>query len=148
MTDVDGLDDDAIRALLTSSRRWAVVGASVNPARPSFGVAGFLVQASFEVTPVNPGHAGTSLHGRPVAASLDDAAPLEVVDVFREASAALGVVRDVIRIGGARAVWMQLGVINEAAAAEGRAAGLVVVMDRCPKIEWRRLGLHAAPHLS
>jgi predicted CoA-binding protein len=136
MTDVDGLDDDAIRALLTSSRRWAVVGASVNPARPSFGVAGFLVQAGFEVTPVNPGHAGTSLHGRPV------------VDVFREASAALGVVRDVIRIGGARAVWMQLGVINEAAAAEGRAAGLVVVMDRCPKIEWRRLGLHAAPHLS
>jgi predicted CoA-binding protein len=140
MNPVDGLDDDAIRALLLNTRRIAVVGASANPARASNEVAGFLVQRGFDVTPVNPGLAGQQLHGATAVASLADAGPLDMVDIFRRSEEAGAVVDEAIRLG-ARSVWMQLDVIDTAAAERARAAGLVVVMDRCPKIEWRRLGL-------
>ncbi len=138
----DGISalDEVIRDLLRRTRRIAVVGASARPERPSYGVMGFLVARGFEVVPVNPGLAGESIHGRRVVATLAEAGPLEMVDLFRRPEEVLAPVEEAIGLG-ARAVWMQLGVVNEAAAAAARAAGLVVVMDRCPKIEWGRLGL-------
>ncbi|MGC9271071.1 CoA-binding protein [Acidiphilium sp.] len=137
---IDGLNDAAIRAILTGTRRIALVGASANPARPSNGVLRFLLTHGYAVTPVNPGLAGQLLHGAPVVASLDDAAPLDLVDLFRASDKVMPAVRDALRLG-ARTIWMQLGVINHDAAAIARAAGLAVVMDRCPVIEWARLGL-------
>ena len=139
--------DDTIRTVLTTTRRIAVVGASNRPSRPSNGVFAFLLARGYDVTGVNPGIAGQMLHGAPVVASLDEmvqsgAGPLDMVDVFRAADQVGPVVDDAIRLG-ARTVWMQLGVIDEAAAARARAAGLTVIMDRCPAIEWPRLGLPA-----
>ncbi len=139
---IDGLSDDDIRALLRRTQRIAVVGASARPERPSHHVTAFLVACGYDVTPVNPGLAGQTLHGRRVAATLAEAAPLQVVDVFRASREAGAVVDDAIRLG-AEAVWMQLGIVDEAAAARGRAAGLTVVMDRCPAIEAPRLGIFA-----
>ncbi len=135
---IPGHDDAAIRDILTQTRRIAVVGASANPARPSFGVMRFLLQHGFDVTPVNPGLAGQQILQRTVVADLADAGPLDMVDVFRAPEHVGPVVEAAIRLG-ARTVWMQLGVINEPAAALTRAAGLRVVMDRCPAIEWPRL---------
>jgi predicted CoA-binding protein len=132
--------DDEIRTILTQTRRIAVVGASDKPWRPSHGVFGFLVRQGFDATPVNPLVAGRAIHGRTVVATLAEAAPLEMVDVFRASANAGEVVDEAIRLG-ARTVWLQLGVIDEAAAARARTAGLTVVMDRCPVIEFRRLGL-------
>jgi predicted CoA-binding protein len=134
--------DDSIRTVLTTTRRIAVVGASNRPGRPSNGVFAFLVARGFDVIGVNPGIAGQTLHGAPLVASLDEAAPLDMVDVFRAADQVGPVVDDAIRLG-ARTVWMQLGVVNEAAAARATAAGLTVIMDRCPAIEWPRLRLPA-----
>jgi predicted CoA-binding protein len=135
--------DAAIRDVLTRYRRVALVGASAKPERPSHGVMGFLLRHGFAVTPVNPGLAGQSIHGQAVAAKLDDAAPLEIVDIFRASDQVGPVVADAIRLG-ARVIWMQLGVVNRDAAAAARAAGLTVIMDRCPAIEWPRLGLRRA----
>jgi predicted CoA-binding protein len=133
-------DDAAIRDLLLRTRRIAVVGASDRPDRPSHGVFGFLLARGYDAVPVNPVLAGRAVHGRPVLASLAEAAPLDMVDVFRRSAEAGPVVDEAIRLG-ARTVWLQLGVVDEAAAARARAAGLAIVMDRCPVIEWRRLGL-------
>jgi predicted CoA-binding protein len=138
----DGNDDATIRDILLSTRRIAVVGASDRPDRPSFGVARFLVDRGYAITPVNPGIAGRSLHGATVVARLDEARPppLDMVDVFRRSADAGAVVDEAIRLG-ARAVWLQLGVVDDAAGERARAAGLRFVQDRCPVIEWRRLGL-------
>lgn len=132
--------DDAIRDLLLRTRRIAVVGASDRPDRPSNGIFGFLLTRGYDAVPVNPLLAGRSVHGRAVLAGLDDARPLDMVDIFRRSADAGAVVDEAIRLG-ARSVWMQLGVVDEAAAERARAAGLAVVMDRCPAVEWRRLGL-------
>jgi uncharacterized protein len=132
--------DEEIRRILLETRRIAVVGASDRPSRPSNGVTRFLIDRGYEVTPVNPGIEGRPLHGRPVVRSLGQAGPLDMVDVFRRASEAGAVVDEAIRLG-ARTVWLQLGVIDHAAAARARAAGVAVVMDRCPVIEWHRLRL-------
>jgi predicted CoA-binding protein len=140
---MDGLDDSAIRDILTTTRRIALVGASANPARASHEVMGFLLAHGFDVTPVNPGLAGQTLLGRTVVASLDEAGPLEMVDLFRASEHVGPAVDDAIRLG-AKVVWMQLGVVNEPAAEAARRAGLRVVMDRCPKIEWSRLGMRSA----
>jgi len=138
----DGLDDAAVRRILLRTRRVALVGASDNPARPSFAVMAFLLAHGFDVVPVNPHGAGRDIQGRSVVGSLAEAGPLDMVDVFR-ASAHVGPVMDeAIRLGAAT-VWLQLGVIDAEAMARGRQAGLDVVMDRCPAIEWRRLGLGA-----
>lgn len=139
---VDGLEDGAVRAILAGTRRIAMVGASDKPHRPSNHVLAFLVERGFDVTPVNPGLAGKRIHGCRVVASLAEAAPLEMVDVFRAAPAVGPVVDEAARLG-ARVIWMQLGVVDEAAAARARATGIEVVMDRCPVIEWPRLGLGA-----
>ena len=134
-------DDATIRDILLTTRRIAVVGASDRVERPSWGVTGFLVERGYAVTPVNPGIAGRDLHGRQVVAHLAAAGPdLDMVDVFRRSQDAGAVVDEVIRLG-ARTVWLQLGVTDDAAGARARAAGLRFVQDRCPVIEWRRLGL-------
>jgi predicted CoA-binding protein len=99
----------------------------------------FLLDRGFDVTPVNPGLAGQTIHGRAVAARLADAAPLDMVDVFRNSRHVGPLVDEAIRLG-ARTIWMQLGVIDHAAARRARDAGIAVVMDRCPVIEDRRLG--------
>ena len=137
---VDGLDDAAIARILTRTRRIALVGASANRDRPANHVQAWLQERGYEVTPVNPGLAGQTLLGRRVVASLAEAAPLEMVDVFRNPRQVPPIVDEAIRLG-ARVVWMQLGVIHEEAAATARVAGITVVMDRCPVIETRRLGL-------
>jgi uncharacterized protein len=128
---------DDVRALLTGTRVWAVVGCSPDPARDSHRIAALLQRSGYRVIPVNPG-AGEILGERCYPSLHDVPEPVEVVDVFRRASAAGAHVDEAIAIG-ARAVWMQLGVIDPAAAARGRAAGLRVVMDRCPAIELPRL---------
>ena len=137
---IDGLDDATIAAVLRDTKRIALVGASANPQRPANGVQALLQRRGYAVTPVNPGLAGQLLHGQEVVADLAAAAPLDMVDVFRASEHVGPVMDEAIRLG-ARTVWLQLGVIDAAAAALGRAAGLVVVMDRCPAIELRRLGI-------
>ena len=141
---LDGQSDDSIRAILTTTRRIALVGASAKPHRPSHGVMRFLLDRGFDVTPVNPGLAGQAIHGRTVVDRLDGAAPLEMVDVFRNSAHVGPVVDAAIRLG-AKVIWMQLGVIDQAAAERARQAGIAVVMDRCPVIEERRLGLRIGP---
>ncbi len=137
---IDNLPDATIAAILTGTKRIALVGASNKPHRASFEVMGFLLRAGFDVTPVNPHLAGQILHGRTVVASLDEAAPLEMVDLFRASANVAPAVDAAIRLH-AKVVWMQLGVIDEAAAGKARDAGLIVAMDRCPVIENARLGL-------
>jgi uncharacterized protein len=128
---------DDVRAILTGTRTWAVVGCSPDPQRDSHRIASMLQRRGYVVIPVNP-MAGEIL-GERCYPTLDTAPPgIEVVDVFRRPEVAGAHVDEAIAIG-AKAVWMQLGVIDEAAAERGRAAGLRVVMDRCPAIELPRL---------
>ncbi|MCC2601132.1 CoA-binding protein [Sphingopyxis yananensis] len=134
-------DPAEIRELLSVKRRIAVVGASPNPARASYEVMLFLRDKGHDVIAVNPGHAGKTIDGVPVVASLANVEPpAEIVDIFRNSDDAGSAVDEAI-VHGAKAVWMQLGVINQAAAQRAEAAGLIVVMDHCPKIEIRKLGL-------
>lgn len=134
-------DEGEIRAMLSQPRRIAVVGASPDPARDSNRVLAFLAAQGHDVIAVNPGHAGATIHGAPVVAALANIdPPAEIVDIFRNSAAAGGVVDDAIA-HGAKAVWMQLGVVDANAAQRAQAAGVIVVMDRCPKIEIPRLGL-------
>jgi predicted CoA-binding protein len=137
---VDGLDDTAIAAILRQVRRIALVGASANPDRPASEIQAWLQARGYAVTPVNPGLAGQMLRGGRVVGSLTEAAPLEMVDVFRNPAFVAPIVDEAIRLG-ASVVWMQLGVVHQEAAARARAAGITVVMDRCPLIETRRLGI-------
>jgi len=133
--------DQDIARLLTETKRIALVGASAKPERASNRVLKFLIEQGYDVVPINPGMAGQKLHGVEVIASLDDMeAPIDMVDIFRNSHAA-GVVIDEAIAVGAKSVWTQLDVINEPAAERAEAAGLDVVMDRCPKIEIPRLGL-------
>lgn len=136
--------DDTIRDILSTTRTIAVVGWSPKPDRPSHGVAAFLAGKGYRVIPVNPGHAGMQVMGETVRASLAEVATLDgrvdLVDIFRRSDEAGKVVDEAIAMG-AGAVWMQLGVIDHAAATRATAAGLKVVMDRCPAIEIPRLGL-------
>jgi predicted CoA-binding protein len=136
----DQISDTLIRDILATTTRIALVGASNKPERPSHDVMQFLLARGYDVTPVNPGLAGQEILGRPVVATLAEAAPLEMVDIFRKSAEVAGPVAEAIRLG-AKTIWMQLGVVNEAAAATARAAGLTVVMDRCPAIEIPRLNI-------
>jgi predicted CoA-binding protein len=133
--------DDEIAALLAETKTIAMVGASDRPDRPSYGVMKFLVDRGYRVLPVNPQITGEHVHGEYVWRELSQIGePIDMVDIFRRPEAA-GEAVDQATAVGAKSVWMQLGVINEAAAARAEAAGLKVVMDRCPAIEIRRLGL-------
>jgi predicted CoA-binding protein len=133
--------DADIARLLDTTRTIALVGASDRPERAAHEVMGVLIAHGYRVIPVNPQLAGQTIHGQTVVARLADIAePIDLVDVFRRSEFVSEVVDDAIT-AGARAVWTQLGVIDFAAAARAEAAGLAVVMDRCPKIELRRLGV-------
>ena len=133
--------DKDIAELLQSARTIALVGASDNPGRASFGVMKFLQDQGYRVIPVNPRITGEHIHGEFVWRELGQIGePIDIVDIFRNSENAAAAVDDAIAVG-AKAVWMQLGVINEAAAARAEAAGLKVVMDHCPKIEFARLRL-------
>ena len=129
--------DDAIAWCLTEPRTWAVVGCSPSPYRDSHGIAALLMREGHRVIPVNP-EADEVLGQRCYPALADVPDPVDVVDVFRRSAAAGRHVDEAIAIG-ARAVWMQLGVIDHAAAERAASAGLHVVMDRCPRIELPRL---------
>jgi predicted CoA-binding protein len=134
---------DDVRAILTGMRVWAVVGCSPDPARDSHRIAAMLQRRGYTVIPVNP--LATDILGARCYPTLEAIPqPVEVVDVFRRASLAGVHVDEAIAVG-AKAVWMQLGVIDEAAAERGRAAGLRVVMDRCPAIELPRLEERGGP---
>ncbi|AIR71171.1 CoA-binding protein [Dickeya fangzhongdai] len=135
------MQDSDIKAVLNQVKTIALVGASENPARPSYGVMAYLLGQGYRVIPVSPRLAGQTLLGQTAYASLSDIPePVDMVDVFRQPDAAFEVAQEAIAIG-ARVLWLQIGVINEAAAVLAHDAGLTVVMDRCPKIEIPRLGL-------
>lgn len=132
-----------LRRILTAARTIAVVGLSPKPDRPSHGVAAFLQAKGHRVIPVNPGQAGGTILGEPVYASLSDIPAditIDMVDIFRASDAVPGVVDEALAaLPGLRSIWMQLGVMHDEAAAKARAAGLDVVQDRCPKIEYPRV---------
>ena len=127
------------REILTRFKNWAVVGASADPSRPSFGVMRYLVNAGYNAVPVNPNESACQgLDCYPDLRSVPDDFDVEVVDLFRRSEFVAPHVDEAIDIG-AKAVWMQLDVIDEAAAAKAADAGLLVVMDRCPAIDHPRL---------
>src|SRR5947209_2719752 len=133
--------DDDIAELLRGARTIAMIGASDRPDRASHGVMKFLQDWGYRVIPVNPQITGEHVHGEFVWRELAQiGVPIDIVDIFRRPQAA-GEAVDQAIFAGAKAVWMQIGVINEEAAAKAEAAGLKVVMDRCPKIEIPRLGV-------
>ncbi len=137
------LDDNGIATLLTDARTIALVGASDRPDRASYGVMAYLQRQGYRVIPVNPQITGEHLHGEFVFRELGQIGePIDIVDIFRNSAAAGEAVDQAIAVG-AKAVWMQLGVVNADAAARAEAAGLQVVMDRCPAIEIPRLGVPA-----
>ncbi|MEZ0447466.1 CoA-binding protein [Cellulomonas sp. ICMP 17802] len=132
-------DPDVITRLLSTPGRWAVVGLSTNSARAAYGVARYVQSLGHTIVPVHP--LAETVHDAPgVAALADVEGPVDVVDVFVNSSLAGDVVDQAIAIG-AKAVWLQLGVVDEAAAERARAAGLDLVMDACPAIEGPRRGL-------
>jgi predicted CoA-binding protein len=133
--------DEDIKALLEGTRTIAMVGASDRPDRPSYGVMAFLQRQGYRVIPVNPQITGEHVHGEFVFRELSQIGEqIDLVDIFRRPIAAGEAVDEAIAVG-AKAVWMQIGVINAEAAARAEAAGLRVVMDRCPAIEIPRLGV-------
>lgn len=137
--DHDAYDDDYIRGILRQVNVIAMVGASSNWNRPSYFAMKYLQQKGYRVIPVNPKDAGTEILGEKVYASLGEIpVKVDMVDCFRNSDAIPPIADEAIRIG-ARVLWLQLGVRNDAAAQKAEAAGLKVVMNRCPKIEYGRL---------
>jgi predicted CoA-binding protein len=131
--------DPELAKILEVTRSIAVLGASSDPARPSYRVTRFLIEEGYAVHLVNPVLAEQFVHGRPVWAGLADVpAAIDMVDVFRQPQFLPGIIREAIALGIAT-VWTQLGVVNPAAAREAEANGLQVVMDRCPAIEIPKL---------
>ena len=133
--------DADLRAILERTRTIAVVGVSMNPVRPSAYVTRYLALKGYRVIPVNPGHAGATVQGETVRASLSEIAePVDMVDIFRRSEAVPPIVDEALEhLAGLRTIWMQIGVEHAGAAAEARARGVEVVMNRCPKIEYQRL---------
>ena len=139
----DRYDDDYLAAILSEVRSFAFVGASANPSRPSYFAMKYLLAKGYEVLPINPGHAGQDILGQKVYGHLADIdRPVDVIDIFRNSEAALAVTREALALKERlqpKVIWMQLGVRNLEAAREAEAAGLRVVMNRCPKIDYGRL---------
>ena len=139
--------DEELRAIFRATRTIACVGVSPNQIRPSYYVARYLSLKGFRVIPVNPVHAGKTLLGETVVPDLGSipaaVGDIQMVDIFRRSDQVGPVVEDALAhltARGLRTIWMQIGVVNEGAAARAEAAGLTVVMNRCPKIEFQRLG--------
>ena len=131
--------DLEIASLLAKTRNIALIGASANPERPSHRVLAFLLQAGYQLYPVNPGLAGSEICSRPVYSRLSDIpVPIDMVDVFRQSHYLADIVEQSIEIE-VGAIWTQLGVVDEQAALRAESAGLLVVMDKCPAIELPRL---------
>lgn len=137
----DNYDDGYIRSILTSVKSIAMVGASPVNVRPSYFVFKYLTERGYDVIPINPGQVGKNLIGKPFVASLKDIGrPVDMVEAFRNSEAAAAVVDEALALPVLpKVIWMQLGVRNDVAAAKAEAAGLKVVMNRCPKIEYARL---------
>jgi hypothetical protein len=137
----DSYPDALVSRLLRETRTIAMVGASDNPARPSYLAFKYLIERGYDVIPVNPGRAGSAFLGRRFVGRLADIdRPVDMVDVFRASEAVPGIVAEALALSPRpRVIWMQLGVRHDAAAAEAEAAGLTVIMNRCPKIEYGRL---------
>lgn len=135
--------DEQIKTILKSTKVVACVGMSLNPIRPSYYVARYLSLKGFRVIGVNPGHAGKEAFGETVAASLSDIdpeIPVDMVDIFRRSDAVPPIVDEAMSVlPQLRTIWMQIGVENAQAKAKAEAAGLSVVQNRCPKIEYQRL---------
>jgi predicted CoA-binding protein len=139
--DHDSYPDPYIRGILTTTKTLALVGASANPARPSYIVLKYLSERGYKVIPVNPGLAGQKILGMEVVGALDDIRePLDMVEIFRNSAAAGPIVDEALALDPPpRVIWMQLSVRNDEAAARAEARGIRVVMNRCPKIEYGRL---------
>lgn len=137
----DAYSDSYIEDILHSVKTIAIVGASAKHSRPSYFVLKYLLSKGFDVIPVNPGQAGNEIAGLMTYASLDDIPrPVDMVDIFRNSDAALGVTIDALKLSPLpKVIWMQLSVRNDEAAKLAEAQGVRVVMDRCPKIEYARL---------
>ena len=139
----DSYPDTYIASILGEAKTIAMVGASAGTNRPSYFAMKYLLGKGYDVIPINPTLVGQEIQGRKVYASLSDVpGPVDIVDIFRNSTAALEIVREAIVLKdklGIKVLWMQLGVRNDQAAVEAEAAGLKVVMNRCPKIEYGRL---------
>jgi len=137
----DAYPDDYIRCILNSVKSIAMVGASPVDVRPSYFAFKYLAQRGYDMIPVNPGHVGKSLLGRPFVASLVDIGrPIDMVEIFRSSAHIMPVVDEALTLSPLpKVIWMQLGGRDDAAAAKAEALGLKVVMNRCPNIEWGRL---------
>lgn len=137
----DTYDDNYIRGILNNVKTIAMVGASPVNVRPSYFAFKYLAQRGYDMIPVNPGQVGKNLMGKPFVASLADIdRPVDMVDIFRNSDATLPLVKDALTLNPLpKVIWMQLGVRNDEACALAEAAGLKVVMNRCPKIEYGRL---------
>src|SRR5271167_4926271 len=137
----DNYDDNYIRAILNGVKSIAMVGASPVNVRPSYFAFKYLVQRGYDMIPINPGHVGKSLLGRPFVASLAEIGrPVDMIDIFRNSSQIMPVVEAALKLVPLpKVIWMQLGGRDDAAAEKAEAAGLKVVMNRCPKIEYGRL---------
>jgi uncharacterized protein len=137
----DAYTDAHIRRILDSVKSIAIVGASPKDVRPSYFVARYLLDKGYRVIPVNPGLGGQKILGQTVYGRLGEIPePIDMVDVFRSSDAAPGIVKEALAMDTQpKVIWMQLGIRSDAAAAEAEAAGLTVVMNRCPKIEYGRL---------
>ncbi len=137
----DSYDNSYISGILNGVRTIAIVGASANDVRPSFFVTKYMIDKGYEVYPVNPGHAGKEILGRMTYASLSDIpVPIDMVDIFRASAAVPPIVDEALALDPLpKVIWMQLTVRHDEAAAKAEAAGVKVVMNRCPKIEYARL---------
>jgi predicted CoA-binding protein len=137
----DLYDKSLIRDVLKSTRTIAVVGASANPSRPSYGVMRFLLSKGYHVIPVNPGHAGHEIHGQKVVGKLSDIdEPIDMVDVFRAADQLPNVIDEVLALPKLpKVIWGQLTVRHDGAAEKAEEKGITVIMDRCPAIEYPRV---------
>ena len=132
--------DDLLRQVLKTSKSFACVGVSPNPVRPSHYVARYLTLKGYRVVPVNPVHAGKTLFRETVVADLSEAGPVDVVDIFRRPEAVPEIVEAALAMPVLpKVIWMQIGVTHAEAAAKAEAAGLTVIQNRCPKIEYQRL---------
>lgn len=137
----DSYDDNYIRGILNTVKTIAMVGASPVNVRPSYFAFKYLSERGYDMIPINPGHVGKSLLGKPFVASLRDIdRPIDMIDIFRNSDHIVPIVDEALQLSPLpKVIWMQLGARNDEAAAKAEALGLKVVMNRCPKIEYGRL---------